>query len=182
MSVRDQEQRQRQVERRMDAAMRQADKEVKGNIRARQQEAMRRADEVVRRIEVGDVQPRQLPGIREDSLESMGSMESMDSMDSMKSIESSDTVSGVTGEAEPEDMQENMPLQEYIPYDAESAHEDLAERVTEETGSGGDPHQHAEAKADEMAEQMTDDTDADGDMVEHAEQKVEQMGDQMFEE
>lgn len=182
MSVRDQERRQRQAKRRIDSVMRRAEKEVKGGIRARQQEAMKRADEVVRRIEVGDVQPRQLPGMREDSIESMGSMESMDSMGSMKSIESADTVSGVTGEAETDEMQEGMPLQEEMPYDAQSAHDDLAHRVTDETGSGGDPHEHAGAKADEMARQMTDDTDAEGDMAEHADKKVEQMGDQLFEE
>lgn len=182
VSIRDQEKRQRRAERRMDAVMRRAEKEVKGNIRARQEEAMKRSDEEIRRIEVGDVQPRQQPGIREDSIESIGSMESMGSMKSMESMESAETVSGVTGEAEPDDMQENMPLQDKMPYDAESAHDDLAQRVTDETGSDGDPHEHAEAKSDELAKQMTDDTDAEGDMAEHADQKVEQMGDQLFEE
>jgi hypothetical protein len=44
-----------------------------------------------------------------------------------------------------------------MPYDAASAVEDLAKRVTEETGSGGDVHLHAERKADEMAQQMIED-------------------------
>jgi hypothetical protein len=55
-------------------------------------------------------------------------------------------------------MQEGMPLEEAIPYDPASAVEDLAQRVTEKTGSGGDVHLHAERKADEMAQQMTQDT------------------------
>ena len=46
------------------------------------QEAMVRAEEVRRRIEVGDVQPRPLPSLREDSIPSIPSMKSMESMDS----------------------------------------------------------------------------------------------------
>lgn len=69
MSVREQERRAREamrksnevetrIERRMQAAVHQAN------------EAMLRAEEVRRRIEVGDVQPRPLPSLREDSLPS----------------------------------------------------------------------------------------------------------------
>ena len=88
----------------------------------------------------------------------------------------------MTGEAEHSGMHENMPLGEVMPYDPASAEEELAERATEETGSGGDVHLHAERKADEMARQMTEDTGADGDMNLHAERKVEQMGNEMFED
>ena len=49
------------------------------------EEAMVRAEEVRRRIEVGDVQPRPLPSLREDSIPSIPSMKSMESMDSTKS-------------------------------------------------------------------------------------------------
>ena len=79
-------------------------------------------------------------------------------------------------------MQEDMPLQGVMPYDPESAGEDLAQRVTEDTGSGGDPHQHNERKADEMAQQMTEDTGAGGDMTVHAERKVDQMGRELFQD
>ena len=89
MSVRDQERRAREamrhsdevasrIERRMQAAVRQAN------------EASLRAEEVERRIEVGDVQPRPLPSLREDSMESMESMKSSKSIESMKSMESAD--------------------------------------------------------------------------------------------
>lgn len=179
MSIRDQERRQKEVERRIDERMKKADREVRGRILAREKEAMKRADEIVRRIEVGDVDPRPLPGVREDSLESMPSMQSMQSSESMKSMESAETVSGVTGEAEARDMQEDMPLQDVMPQDPQSAGEDLAERVTEDTGGGGDPHEHAEGKAGALARQMTDDTDAEGDMNAHADRKVEGMKDEM---
>ena len=88
MSIRDQEQRQRKAERRMDAVMRQSQKEVKAGIRERQEEAMKKSEEDIRRIEAGDVQPRQQPGIRADSMESMSSLESMESIGSIKSMES----------------------------------------------------------------------------------------------
>ena len=81
MSVRDQERRAREAMRRSD--------EVASRIERRMQEAVRQADqatlraeEVERRIEVGDVQPRPLPSLREDSMESMESMKSMKSMTS----------------------------------------------------------------------------------------------------
>jgi hypothetical protein len=160
MSIRDQERRQKESERRISERMRLADKHVLGNILARQKEADRRAREVVRRIEKGGVDPRPLPGLREDSPQSMKPMPSMESSPSMESIESAETVSGVTGELEAGGMQEGMPLEEAMPYDPASAVEDLAQRVTEETGSGGDVHLHAERKADEMAQQMTQDTSA----------------------
>jgi hypothetical protein len=162
--------------------MRLADKYVLGNILARQKEADRRAREVVRRIEKGDVDRRPLPGMREDSLPSMESMESVESSPSMRSIESAETTSGVTGESEASGMQEDMPLEGIIPYDAASAEEDLARRATEETGSGGDVHLHAERKADEMAQQMTEDTGAGGDRNLHAGRRVDRMGNEMFED
>ena len=40
--------------------------------------------------------------------------------------------------------------------------------MTEDTGSGGDPHLHAERKADELSKEMTEDTGAEGDMQVHA--------------
>src|SRR3954462_12690502 len=87
MSVRDQERRARQalsrsndvqtrIERRMNQAVRQAE------------EAMLRAEEVRRRIEVGDVDPRPLPSLREDSIPSIPSMKSMESIESIKSAKS----------------------------------------------------------------------------------------------
>jgi len=78
-------------------------------------------------------------------------------------------------------MMKDMPL-EGTGMDPEAAHDDLARRVTEDTGSGGDPHLHAERKADEMATEMTEDTGAEGDMQVHADRKVQQMGEEMFED
>jgi len=167
--------------------MRRADREVGQKITARAHEASLRANEVKRRIEKGDVQPRPLPGLREDSLAPMESMPSMGSIESMQSMESSDyTTQEVSQEAQQaaeagEVMMKDMPV-EGQPMDPEAAHDDLAQRVTEETGSGGDPHQHAEQKADELAEEMTEDTGAGGDMQVHAERKVDQMGSEIFEE
>ena len=187
MSIRDQERQARQAERRIYEAMRRADREVGKGITARAYDASRRAEEVKRRIERGDVQPRPLPGMREDSLKSMESMPSMKSSPSMESMESSDYVTQeVSQEAQQaaeagEVMMKDMPL-EGTGMDPEAAHEDLAQRVTEDTGSGGDPHQHAERKADEIANQITEETGAGGDMQVHAERKVEQMGREMFEE
>ncbi len=186
MSVRDQERRQREVERRINDRMRTADREVGQKIAARAHEASLRAEEVKRRIEKGDVEPRPLPGIREDSLESMESMPSMESSPSMKSMESADYASEVSAEAQQaaesgEVMMKDMPL-EGTGMDPEAAHEDLAQRVTEETGSGGDPHQHAELKADEIANQITEETGAGGDMQVHAERKVKQFESEMFED
>ena len=187
MSIRDQERQARQAERRIYEAMRRADREVGKGITARAYEASRRAEEVKRRIERGDVQPRPLPGMREDSLKSMESMPSMKSSPSMKSMESSDYVTQESSQeaqqaAEAgEVMMKDMPL-EGTGMDPEAAHEDLAQRVTEDTGSGGDPHQHAERKAEEMSKEMTEDTGAEGDMNVHAEHKVEQMKEEMFED
>ena len=187
MSIRDQERRQREAERSINEAMRRADREVGKRIEARAHEATLRAREVVRRIEKGDVQPRPLPGLREDSMESMESMGSMQSAASIKSMQSGDYVSGLSDEAEKEgnaggNMMKDMPAQESMPYDPQSAEEDLAQRVTEETGSGGDPHLHNERKADEIAKQITEDTGTEGDMTLHAERKVEQMGSEMFQD
>ena len=68
--------------------MRMADKRVRGNMLARQKAADRRANDVIRRIERGGVDPRPLPSLREDS---------MASMESMPSMESAETVSEETG-------------------------------------------------------------------------------------
>jgi hypothetical protein len=149
MSIRDQERRQKESERRISERMRLADKHVLGDILARQKEADRRAREVARRIEKGGLDPRPRPGLREDSLTSMESMDSTESSPSMASLESAETVSGVTGESEASRMQEDMPGNEVMPYDPASAEDDLARRVTEETGSGGDVHLHAERKAED---------------------------------
>lgn len=70
MSIRDQERRERKVERKLNQQMQRADRDVGRKVALMQQQAMRRAEEVQRRIEVGDVQPRPLPSAREDSLES----------------------------------------------------------------------------------------------------------------
>jgi hypothetical protein len=94
VSVRDQERRQREAERRIDERMRAADRRVRGNMLARQKAADLRADDVIKRIERGGVDPRPLPSLREDSMASMESMPSMESSPSMESIESAETVSG----------------------------------------------------------------------------------------
>jgi hypothetical protein len=161
MSIRDQERRARESERRINQAMRRADREVGQKIAARAHEASLRAEEVKRRIEVGDVEPRPLPGLREDSLPSMESMPSMESSPSMKSMESADYVTEVSEEAQQaaeagEVMMKDMPL-EGTGMDPEAAHDDLAQRVTEDTGSGGDPHLHADRKVEQMKEEMFED-------------------------
>ena len=184
MSVREQERRQRAVERRIDKAMRRADTEVRDRIEQRAKAADRRKEQVIRRIEKGDVQPRPLPGLREDSMESAESMQSMESAESMQSMESADYASAVTEEEANAGggMMEDMPLEGHMPIDPARAGEDLAQRLTEDTGAGGDVHLHNERKADEMAKQMTEDTGAGGDMNLHAERKVDQMGSEMFED
>jgi hypothetical protein len=92
MSIRDQERRQKEAERRIDERMRLADRDVLGGILARQREADLRAEDVVERIEKGGVDPRPLPSLGEDSMDSMASMESMPSMESSPSSQSdSDT-------------------------------------------------------------------------------------------
>ena len=140
MSVRDQERRQREAERRIDKEMRTADRETRRQIEARAGAADKRMRQVIRRIEKGDVEPRPLPGVREDSMESMESMPSMESMESMKSMESADHASEVTEEeAQAGQMMQDMPLQGHMPIDPAQAEEDLAQRVTEDTGFGGGP-------------------------------------------
>ena len=181
MSIREQERRQRQAEKKIDDRMRRSDREVRGAMEERSRQADLRAKEIVRRIEKGDADPRPLPGMREDSLESMGSMKSMESSESMKSMPSADPVMEVGVDAEAREMGKDMPLDEYHPFNAAEMEEDLARRVTEETGGHGDPHAHNEQKADEMAKAMTEETGADGDMTKHAEGKVDQMGQEMFE-
>src|SRR5215204_414841 len=171
MSVREQERRQREAERRMDKEMRRADKETRRQIEARAGAANKRMRQVIRRIEKGDVEPRPLPGIREES------------MASMKSTESADYASEVTEEeAEAGRMMQDMPLEGHMPIDPAQAEEDLAQKVTEDTGSGGDPHLHNERKAEEISNQITDDTGAEGDMQVHAERKVDQMSQEMYED
>jgi hypothetical protein len=185
LSIREQEQRQRQAMNRIDERMRRSDREVRGAMEERSRQADLRAREIVRRIEKGDADPRPLPGLREDSLESMESMQSMQSIESsesLESMESADPVLEVSVDAEAREMGKDMPLDEYIPYNAAEAEEDLAQRVTEDTGGHGDPHAHNEQKAEEISRQMTEDTGAEGDMTRHAEGKVDQMGQEIFEE
>src|SRR5215210_3161427 len=177
MSVRDQERRAKESERRIAGAMRRADREVGQRIAARAHEATLRANEVKRRIEVGDVQPRPSPGMREDSMESLPSMPSMESADYATEVSGEAQQAAEAGEV----MMKDMPL-EGTGMDPEAAHDALAQRVTEDTGSGGDPHLHAERKADEMSKEMTEDTGAEGDMQVHADRKVQQMGEEMFED
>ena len=181
MSIREQERRQKEAERRIDERMRAADRRVRGGMLARQKAADLRANEVVERIEKGGVEPRPLPSLREDSMFSLESTPSMESSPSMESIESAELVNDVAGEAEADEMHEEMPLEDIMPYDPASAGEGLARRVTDDTDAGGDPHQHNERKASAIARQMTEDTGAGGNMNLHAERKVEQTGDQMFE-
>ena len=182
MSIREQERRQKESERRIDERMRAADKHVRGNILARQKAADRRADDVIKRIEKGGVDPRPLPSLREDSMASMESMPSMESSPSMESIESAETVSGVAGEAEANGMQEDMPLEGSYPTTRRAPERTSPRGRPKRRTLEGDPHQHNERKAGEMAQQMTGDTGSGGDMNLHAERKVEQMGDQMFED
>ena len=181
MSIREQERRQKQAEKRINGQMRRADREVRGAMDERSRQADLRAREVVRRIEKGDADPRPLPGLREDSLESMESMKSMESSESMKSMESADPVMEVDVDAEAYDAGKGMPLEDHVPFNAAEMEEDLAGRITEDTGGHGDPHAHNEQKAQEMAEGMTEETGAEGDMTEHAERKAAQHGGQMFE-
>ena len=161
--------------------MRRADREVRGAAEERSRQADLRAREVIRRIEKGDADPRPLPGVREDSMGSMESMPSMESSESMESMESARPVMEVDAGSQAQEVGEGMPLEDVVPYNAEEAGEDLARRVTEESGGHGDPHAHNRQKSGEMAQQMTDDTGAGGDMTEHAEGKVAQHGQRMFE-
>ncbi len=183
MSVREQERQQREAERRISEAMHRADREVGDRIEWRAKAADRRKEQVVRRIEKGDVQPRPLPGLREDSMESSESMQSMASSESMQSMASANHASAVTKKEANVGggMMEDMPLEGHMPINPAQAEEDLAQRLTEDTGAGGDIHLHNERKADEMSNQMTEDTGAGGDMTLHAERKVDQMGSEMFE-
>src|SRR5215212_4304532 len=69
MSVRDQERRAREAMRRSDEVQTRINRRMQGAAR-QADEASLRAEEVRRRIEVGDVVPRPLPSLREDSMES----------------------------------------------------------------------------------------------------------------
>lgn len=180
MSMREQERRKRQaisraegVKKRLGGRMREAELLAK--------EATRRADGVKRRIEVGDVEPRPLPSLREDSMESMESSPSMASMESSGSMPSAELSSGVPAEEEAYAagaMGEDMPLG----IDAGGAHERLGRELTEETGAEGDIHEHARRRGEEMAKEMTEETGAEGDMKLHADRKVEQMSEELLED
>lgn len=74
MSVRDQERKERE-------AMRRA-AQAEHRIKVQEKEAIKRSNEVVQRIEKGNVTPRELPGKGEDSVESVGNMESIGNMES----------------------------------------------------------------------------------------------------
>jgi hypothetical protein len=89
MSVRDQERRAQEAMRRSEEVQTRINSRMQGAVRQADQASLR-AEEVRRRIEVGDIQPRPLPSLREDSLESSESMKSMESSESMKSMESAD--------------------------------------------------------------------------------------------
>ena len=178
MSMREQERRKRQAIDRADGVK----NRIAGRMRDAEliaKEAKRRADQVKRRIEVGDVEPRPLPSLREDSLPSMESMESSESMASMESTESAELTGGVPSEEEAYDggnMSEDMPLG----VDPKGAHEELGQRITEDTGSDGDIHLHAQRRGEEMRKEMTEDTGAEGDMQEHADRKVQQMENELL--
>jgi hypothetical protein len=178
MSMREQERRKRQAIDRADGVK----NRIAGRMRDAEliaKEAKRRADQVKRRIEVGDVEPRPLPSLREDSLPSMESMESSESLASMESTESAALTSGVPSEEGAYDggnMSEDMPLG----IDPKGAHEELGQRITEDTGSDGDIHLHAQRRGEEMRKEMTEDTGAEGDMQEHADRKVQQMENELL--
>ena len=178
MSMREQERRKRQAIERADGVK----DRIGGRMREAEllaKEAKRRADGVKRRIEVGDVEPRPLPSLREDSLPSMESMESSESMASMESMQSPALTGGIPSEEEAYgggEMSEDMPLG----IDPKGAHEELGQRITEDTGSGGDIHLHAQRRGDEMKKEMTEDTGAGADMIEHADRKVQQMENELL--
>jgi hypothetical protein len=77
MSVRDQERRAPEAMRRSDEVASRIERRMRGATRQANQATLR-AEEVRRRIEVGDVQPRPLPSLREDSMESIKSPELLD--------------------------------------------------------------------------------------------------------
>ncbi len=89
MSVRDQERRAQEAMRRSEEVQTRINSRMQGAVRQADQASLR-AEEVRRRIEVGDIEPRPLPSLREDSLKSSPSMKSMESSPSMKSTESAD--------------------------------------------------------------------------------------------
>jgi hypothetical protein len=180
MSMREQERRKRQAISRADGVK----NRIVGRMRDAEllaKEGKRRADQVKRRIEVGDVEPRPLPSLREDSLPSMESMESSESMASMESTESAALTGGVPSEEEAYDggtLSEDMPLGIH----PKGAHDELGRRITEDTGSDGDIHLHAQRRGDEMKKEMTEDTGAGADMKEHADRKVKQMENELLED
>src|SRR5918996_212577 len=77
MSVRDQERRAREAMRHSDKVASRIERRMQGAARQADQATLR-AEEVERRIEVGDVVPRPLPSLRVDSMESMKSPELLD--------------------------------------------------------------------------------------------------------
>src|SRR5215216_3189540 len=90
--MREQERRKRRAKRRADS--------VKQEIARKRRNTELLAKEVKRRITVGDVEPRPLPSVREDSLPSIESMESSESIASMESTESAELTGGVPSEEE----------------------------------------------------------------------------------
>lgn len=102
MSVRDQERRAREAMRKSDEVASRIERRMKGAER-QAKEATLRAEEVRRSIEVGDVQPRPLPSLREDSMESMESIKSMKSIESIRSMESAKKLDEAEGEGYSED-------------------------------------------------------------------------------
>jgi hypothetical protein len=77
MSVRDQERRARAAMWRSEEVVSRIERRMRGPTHQANQATLR-AEEVRRRIEVGDVRPRPLPSLREDSMESMKSPELLD--------------------------------------------------------------------------------------------------------
>jgi hypothetical protein len=84
MSVRDQERRAREAMRRSDEVASRIERRMWGATRQANQATLR-TEEVRRRIEVGDVVPRPLPSLREDSMKSMKSIKSPELLDKTRS-------------------------------------------------------------------------------------------------
>lgn len=78
MSIRDQERRQQR-------AMRRAD-QVGRKIQAKEKQVDKRADEVMRRIDHGDVTPRGLPSKGEDFISPVGNVGEIESVDDVTSL------------------------------------------------------------------------------------------------
>lgn len=112
MSMRDQERRKRRAASRAEGTKKKLDGRMRG-VELLAKEATRRAEEVKRRIEVGDVEPRPLPSVREDSLGSVESSPSLGSTESSGSMASAELTNGVPTEETAYsggEMGEDMPL------------------------------------------------------------------------